>query len=326
MDLAPVSKLPNELVSEILLHCIPQYPTCPPLLKDLDGACSPTKLAQICSLWRRIAHATPGLWRAIPLFEYSPNHKPEDDEWEVVAAETWLTRSGTLPLSIVFGSADETGTHMRALEMLLLHRRRWEYVVLRVPAAAGSRALIEGDMPFMREFDMPGYRNALGPVVGELNAPLLRTALLFPPEDRFENAFEHMPWAQLTRLRLRDVSVLKVATVLRQTGPLVDCRLEISDEYEEDEPPEGARDPEVRLPKLETLVVYEDGNATSFTIPPCLPTFFKTFRLPALRQLCLAEDLFEGASEQRAAVIAGGGHGLSVREALGAVVAGVLQL
>ncbi|KAJ7720010.1 hypothetical protein B0H16DRAFT_1739040 [Mycena metata] len=57
----PVLTLPNELVSEIFLHFLPEYPRCPPLW----GRLSPMTLTQICRQWREIAISTPRLWRAI---------------------------------------------------------------------------------------------------------------------------------------------------------------------------------------------------------------------------------------------------------------------
>ncbi|KAJ7701687.1 hypothetical protein B0H16DRAFT_1640572 [Mycena metata] len=47
----PVLTLPNELVSEIFLHFLPEYPRCPPMC----GGLSPITLTQICRSWREIA-------------------------------------------------------------------------------------------------------------------------------------------------------------------------------------------------------------------------------------------------------------------------------
>ncbi|KAJ7164521.1 hypothetical protein C8R46DRAFT_1278943, partial [Mycena filopes] len=59
----PVLTLPDELVSEIFIHFLPDYPSAPPL----SGIHSPTILTQICHLWREIALSNPLLWRAISL-------------------------------------------------------------------------------------------------------------------------------------------------------------------------------------------------------------------------------------------------------------------
>ncbi|KAJ6560151.1 hypothetical protein B0H19DRAFT_945240, partial [Mycena capillaripes] len=57
----PVLTLPAEIISEIFVHFLPIYPSCPPL----TGFLSPTLLTQICRKWRHIALTTPALWRAI---------------------------------------------------------------------------------------------------------------------------------------------------------------------------------------------------------------------------------------------------------------------
>ncbi|KAF8192680.1 hypothetical protein K438DRAFT_854773 [Mycena galopus ATCC 62051] len=59
----PVLTLPNEIVSEIFLHFLPDFPKRPPPI----GLLSPYLLCQICRHWRRIAFATPALWSAISL-------------------------------------------------------------------------------------------------------------------------------------------------------------------------------------------------------------------------------------------------------------------
>ncbi|KAJ7639452.1 hypothetical protein FB45DRAFT_725271, partial [Roridomyces roridus] len=78
--------LPNEIVSEIFIQCLPPYPICPPF----RGLSSPTCLTHICRKWRDIALTTPQLWRAIP-FPASGDYK---------TPQAWLERSGSCPLSI----------------------------------------------------------------------------------------------------------------------------------------------------------------------------------------------------------------------------------
>jgi len=86
----PVLTLPNEIVSEIFIHFLPNYPLCPPL----SGPLSPTLLIQICREWREIALTTPALWRAISISE---NVAPSIRRLRVA---DMLRRSGSCPLSI----------------------------------------------------------------------------------------------------------------------------------------------------------------------------------------------------------------------------------
>ncbi|KAJ7659328.1 hypothetical protein DFH06DRAFT_1195491 [Mycena polygramma] len=51
----PVLTLPNELVSEIFIHFLPIYPSCPPL----TGCLSPYTLLGICRKWREVSGCYP---------------------------------------------------------------------------------------------------------------------------------------------------------------------------------------------------------------------------------------------------------------------------
>ncbi|KAJ7641254.1 hypothetical protein FB45DRAFT_785265, partial [Roridomyces roridus] len=88
-----VFTLPNELISEIFCHFIPEYPLCPPHM----GLSSPTVLTHICRRWRQIALGTPELWRAISLLDPGIEQVQEPDPG---AVEFWLQHSGCLPLSL----------------------------------------------------------------------------------------------------------------------------------------------------------------------------------------------------------------------------------
>ncbi|KAJ7741674.1 hypothetical protein B0H16DRAFT_1029536, partial [Mycena metata] len=83
----PVLTLPTELVSEIFIHFLPDYPSSPPL----RGTRSPNILAAICQKWRYIALSTPLMWRAILLED------AVDTQGHLRMLETWLSRSGLCP-------------------------------------------------------------------------------------------------------------------------------------------------------------------------------------------------------------------------------------
>ncbi|KAJ7885871.1 hypothetical protein B0H14DRAFT_2241169, partial [Mycena olivaceomarginata] len=54
----PVLTLPNEIVSEIFVQVLPDFPRCPPPI----GPLSLYLLCQICRKWRDIVFSTPALW------------------------------------------------------------------------------------------------------------------------------------------------------------------------------------------------------------------------------------------------------------------------
>ncbi|KAJ7473247.1 hypothetical protein FB451DRAFT_1133777 [Mycena latifolia] len=90
----PVLTLPNETVSEIFVRFLPVYPLCPPQ----TGLLSPTVLTHICRKWREIALATPALWRAISIVDDIDSDRTDGRQLHIL--ESWLNRSGCLPLAV----------------------------------------------------------------------------------------------------------------------------------------------------------------------------------------------------------------------------------
>ncbi|KAJ7060933.1 hypothetical protein C8F01DRAFT_1025471 [Mycena amicta] len=269
----PVLTLPNEVVSEIFIQYIPVYPVSPPLLGD--G--SPTKLAQICRHWREIAHAIPMLWRAIELFSsYSLfNASP----LQLDTAKTWLERSRALPLSIFMGSAVPQDLRDGALDHLVAHRARWEYLTIIFPDDDDSRSrrCIEGAMPVLLALDLQySERSMLDTTVGLVDVPRLHTAFLDCYE--FLNIEGLLPWAQLTKLFLDFVNTRTAATVLRETANLVHCRLNFSNET-------SWAGNTILLPRLETLIV--DSNFTPSEVTRSLLLMLRT---PVLKRLHIQDD------------------------------------
>ncbi|KAJ7641218.1 hypothetical protein FB45DRAFT_353771 [Roridomyces roridus] len=134
----PVLALPNEITSEIFVHFLPHYPSCPPLA----GIDSPTTLTQICRKWREIALANPKLWRGISI------DFPHDRAEKLRVVQKWLDRSGSCPLSIKMECDYSGATTLNGyFQETLLHRARWQHV--RLELRADEVALIEGPMPLL---------------------------------------------------------------------------------------------------------------------------------------------------------------------------------
>ncbi|KAJ7074013.1 hypothetical protein C8F01DRAFT_1098979 [Mycena amicta] len=282
----PVLTLPNEIVSEIFIQYIPPYPSCPPLLGD--G--SPTKLGQICRHWREIAHATPALWRAIELFvPESSAHFSRVVLSQLTAAQTWLQRSRTLPLSITMEShaSIPPGDYAKTLDDLLAHRTRWEYVGLRLADEVdfdAHRPRLEGSMPLLLELDLHFEDISwLGTMIGSLHVPRLSTVCLdFCELQNIEHLQELLPWSQLTSMVLQYVDTNTAAIILRETSNLVHCRMTL------DAVANLLNTPPLQLPELETLVVqsartlYESEDTYNLLL---------SLRAPLLKRLYIAEYL-----------------------------------
>ncbi|KAJ7430242.1 hypothetical protein B0H11DRAFT_980242 [Mycena galericulata] len=85
--LDPMSRLPLEISSDIMLRCLPTSPTASP-----DAA--PMVFLNICRAWSNIALATPALWAAMPHVKTAMS----DDFGRLMGL--WVARAGTHPLTL----------------------------------------------------------------------------------------------------------------------------------------------------------------------------------------------------------------------------------
>ncbi|KAJ7780478.1 hypothetical protein B0H14DRAFT_2960886, partial [Mycena olivaceomarginata] len=244
----PVLTLPNEIVSEIFIHSLPQYPVCTPLV----GILSPISLAQICRKWRAVALATPMLWRAIKLScAYTPWI-----EYEYIV-DSWLSRSGCRPLSICVDDYATRPVDMSGVfSAIASHRARWQYLRLHLgisQLSADPFAAIEGPMPLVRylvwNFPLPSLLQFVLDGVAASNVTL--------------------PWVQLTSLTLRMAKPSLCFPILQKTAKLVNCILHL---WLQDEVVDHLPAHNIALPCLESLILsnrYDDGvNMISHSLLP----------------------------------------------------------
>ncbi|KAJ7135207.1 hypothetical protein C8R43DRAFT_621682 [Mycena crocata] len=265
-DSYDVLTLPNEIVSEIFMHFLPEYPLCPPP----TGLLSPALLTRICRTWREIAVQTPPLWRA---FKFKKDRRSihGHDEEMIRLSKTWLERSGSCPLSIEADDdeADDGSPHI-LFDVVFPHLERLEYARLKASHFVRHPFPV---MPALRrlhlKLDVPGQ-----PEFPSL--PMLRAVSLgyLLTEDDPESIIV-LPWAQLTSLSLQWVFPAECTPILQQAVNLVHCELAIQN-------PDFGRtssEPDVELLRLESLVLIS-GQVGQFDTH-CLGTFI----VPALHTL-----------------------------------------
>ncbi|KAJ7187331.1 hypothetical protein C8R46DRAFT_981616 [Mycena filopes] len=271
----PVLTLPNEIVSEIFIRFLPPYPECPPW----TGSLSPSLLTQICEKWREIALSTPELWRAAA-FTLSPRLLPplqgraaSPDQIDTSRLQSWLHRSGACPLSLQITSQRYHDPRVsQILDAALPHRARWEHLMLHSGAAIPLLRL-DGPMPRLRHLDVDVEADDAVPVFDD--APLLRTVVL----NYGATMALVLPWAQLTKVVLRQVYPSNCSIVLQQTSNLVHCDIPSLwlDEVN------VTAEPDVHLPHLESLIFGDESDTVTI--------YHGTLIVPALRRLHIPERL-----------------------------------
>ncbi|KAJ7187338.1 hypothetical protein C8R46DRAFT_288077 [Mycena filopes] len=270
----PVLTLPNEMVSEIFVRFLPPYPECPPW----KGSLSPSLLTQICRKWREIALSTPELWRAMAFILSSPQRYPHFGprfaipQLDTSRFQSWLDRSGACPLSLQIISylyGDRRVSQI--LDTALPHRGRWEHLKFHY-GDASSLLRVDGPMPRHRHLDVDVDELESDPVPIFHDAPLLSTVVL---TEGVTMALV-LPWAQLTKVVLREVYPSTCSIVLQHTPNLVHC--EIPSLFDGlDDPVE----PDVHLPYLESLIFGDDSETVT--------VYHATFVVPALSRLQIPE-------------------------------------
>ncbi|KAF7343337.1 MFS domain-containing protein [Mycena venus] len=120
------TRLPNNIISESFVHFLPGYPNCPPLV----GLLSPYLLCQVCPKWRRIAFATPALWRA---FSLSLNDIQKLEQAHNLL-DKLLPLSGPFLLSIQLDSCFDEITLLKFGSTIINHCSRWEHLDLHIPS------------------------------------------------------------------------------------------------------------------------------------------------------------------------------------------------
>ncbi|KAJ7241696.1 hypothetical protein B0H12DRAFT_1236940 [Mycena haematopus] len=283
----PVLTMPNEIAAEIFCHFLPAYPQCPPLL----GIDAPTTLTRVCHSWREIALSTPILWRAMSLY-ISPATAPGLLQSQLRCWLSWLTLSRSCLLSIrLLGSNHSHYVQLQIppfIAAITPHSARWEYLKLDLPLFYEDHGL-EGlrACSSLRSLSIGGgaWRMGWTPFI---EAPRL-CAVGF---ERFPNLerVPHLPWFQLTTLRMEFVSSSEFMDILHHTVNIVHCQLILTGVHILTNAVLINPKPLV-LSYLETLVMQVKAGSAAFDIHNALIGWFSLATFPALRRLQVSRRL-----------------------------------
>jgi hypothetical protein len=151
----PFNRFPREIIAEIFWNCL-GYKV------RMSSGNAPLLLCRVSSSWRELALTIPQLWASIDI----RLHHLNDVDPSICAqtANTWLERSGILPLTVAidyFGSLNTKSTVLDALlSIVCSYSSRWQNVAINSWAPVSFPQL--GSLPLLWSFHLHASRPVIG--------------------------------------------------------------------------------------------------------------------------------------------------------------------
>ncbi|EGO01410.1 hypothetical protein SERLA73DRAFT_158738 [Serpula lacrymans var. lacrymans S7.3] len=201
--LSPARRLPPEVIAIIFTHCILHDEPLSPVSSQ-----PPLILGRVCKVWREVVLSTRGAWTSLAI-----RFPPSVVSWDIFVEknlfilETWLQRSGSLPMSLALVSHGHlpSSTIDRFTRMLCLHSHRWRSLNLFM-ASDDLTSLLE-----VARYSLPALENVIAHDSDEIVTPGGLNLRLHSTPNLTTVSFTAYPlrpgqivlnWAQLTELSL----------------------------------------------------------------------------------------------------------------------------
>ncbi|KAJ7592519.1 hypothetical protein C8J56DRAFT_478871 [Mycena floridula] len=291
--LAPIRRLPPEVLQEIFMSCLPSGKAVAP-----STTVAPLLLGRISRSWRELALSTQPLWASMHVVfptDYNSDSVRAQQLYHEVQA--WIARSGTTcPLTIEIGV---TGGGLRGnypsnspaiqfIELLVRLSYRWRSFRITGPAPwlKSLSSLSKSDVPILEEFSYQEMSTSLDSQlsVGILGGQHLRDLGLydFVLQDTLAIT-SNINFGQLTRLNLmiglQGFSLVYIADILASCPNLIACRMLVSS----DQPAAPWNLEALTLHHLSTLTLILRNSNELSNIQ--VDEFFSRIRLPQLSSL-----------------------------------------
>jgi hypothetical protein len=303
--LAPVRRLPLDVLHEIFFHCLATHRN--PIMKSSE---SPVLLTRICSSWRAIALSSPRIWSKIHIpFPGDPSFSTG---YGIITDETtlrsrrqrysallqlrcdvvreWLSRSGTCPLSfsIIYPPSqpnpkdDELPDEI--FNILLSFADRWSDVDISMPEEIYNK--LQGNMKpttfsslksLKLNLQQPfptnnGIRLLAAPSLCKITISAFQTTLYITG-----NLVQPI-WKQLTDINFTSwIADTHLIVLLGKCPNLVFGNFTVTSSHWPDEPIVDRED--ILLPSLKSLALDDAGMHETMTI------MFNAIKAPALTKL-----------------------------------------
>ncbi|KAJ7162941.1 hypothetical protein C8R46DRAFT_331513 [Mycena filopes] len=268
MAIAPVRKLPGELLVEVFRHTCADY--------TFDNTSTIKKvqaLSHVCAYWRRVAITTPRLWtEALDIrLDKTPTHA------YLAGLKEWLRRSAPFPIDIRLECRRRDIDSAAVVGAVVTTAHRWSRADFHLPSLSGFCNIPSTALKQLRTLRLQS-QDAANPraLLAFSLAPNLDTLTL---HTRYPTRLM-MPWSQLTCLDLVTNSAQEGLDTLFQCPNLVTVELSIP---AWPQLPDLAEIRPTTFGKLETFVLRFDFDEPGFLAP-----LFVGLALPVLKRFKIA--------------------------------------
>ncbi|KAF9462685.1 hypothetical protein BDZ94DRAFT_1260505 [Collybia nuda] len=281
--LSPIRRIPQEVLQEIFLRCLPTNHNSVMSCRE-----APLLLGRVCSLWRSLSMTMPALWSSI----YISVPQPTTAAWEGVniavltqAVTEWLSRSGTLPLSITLYHTTARTEEQPLVQYMVSLCSRWKHVDLSLSTFTYPliTSLTKEDVPLLEScsFRTPtlglsatydiSFKNPPEVLQAHCLRRLLIPSFMVPLNIPNWSALAEVLVVQGSFVTLHGLRIDAALSVLRHCQSLVVCTLALT------EANISVNElPVVTVPNLKTLALHGGHGMGSF---------LERLRLPALCNL-----------------------------------------
>ncbi|KAJ7505815.1 hypothetical protein B0H11DRAFT_1976312 [Mycena galericulata] len=271
--IAPIHKLPAELLAEIFLLATEQIS-----LSRKQAIKKVQVLTRVCAYWRQVAHTTPRLWTT-SIFIQHVQKTPTDAYLACVKA--WLGRSAPLPIPVNLQSSGKADIGP-LMDILGTAADRWSSALFVLSSLSALRHVPRNSVNCLASLHLESADSGEPSRIMTFSfAPCLRTVTLAM---RRPNLLP-MPWSQLTRIDIRSKSPRACLDILLQCTNIVVAKFDTTPWQDL---PDLSNVEMAALPSLKSLELdFSDMLSTGAHFMP----FLERLALPALNTLILELDV-----------------------------------
>ncbi|KIL67323.1 hypothetical protein M378DRAFT_102473 [Amanita muscaria Koide BX008] len=224
----PFHCLPPEIIAEIFVLCVPDIEEVFKSIRPKDAA--PLLLCNVSSSWRSLALSIPRLWNELSIRITNPWL---NIDLSIAMAESWIARSGELPLSLrVYAYPWAWNDKRQATAMVQAHLNtffcyasRWEYVHIDFMTTYAISFPELGPTPLLRKFSYSTSWRNWDP------CPFTSCPLLSAFPSRSVASNPDIPGHRLTHITMEtNTSTHQALNILRVCKMLVEFNVDIDND------------------------------------------------------------------------------------------------